>query len=244
MTGTPRVATRSEHAERLFAGIAAQYERVGAVWSFGQDARWRRFLVSRVNAVPGSWVLDVATGTGLVARELAGRRRVRVAAVDRSDRMLRAGREPTRRAGLQERLRPILGRAERLPFGDATFDSVTFTYLLRYVDDPAGTLAELARVLRPGGVLAGLEFFVPQEPVFRAAWRAYTRGVMPATGRLVSPAWGHTGRFLGRSVEEFYARGPLPKQIEWWQRAGMHRVRSRVMSLGAGVVIWGCRQGT
>ena len=117
---------------------------MGAVLSFGQDPRWRGFLVSRVNAIPGAWVLDAATGTGLVARALA-RRNLRVAALDPSRAMVRRGVEEVRAAGLEDRVRFVGGRAEELPFPDATFDAVTFTYLLRYVADPAATMVELGQ---------------------------------------------------------------------------------------------------
>ncbi len=206
--------------------------------SFGQDVRWRRFLVSRVNAIPGSWVLDVATGTGRVAKELARRRNVRVAGLDQSEPMLRRGREAARASGLGDRVAFVLGRAEELPFPDEAFDAVTFTYLLRYVDDPGATLKELARVLRPGGVMACLEFYVPGEPFWHAAWLAYTRAVLPAAGWAVSPAWHHAGRFLSPSISSFYRRYPLAEQVRMWQEAGLRRVRTRTMSLGGGVVIW------
>jgi demethylmenaquinone methyltransferase / 2-methoxy-6-polyprenyl-1,4-benzoquinol methylase len=214
---------------------------VGALLSLGQDPRWRRFLVSRVNAIPGSWVLDVATGTGLVARQLA-RRNLRVIGLDQSEVMLRRGVDAIAGTPLAERIRFVRGRAERLPFDDETFDAVTFTYLLRYVDDPAATVAELARVLRPGGTMASLEFHVPDDPWLRIAWRAYTRSVLPAVGWAVSPAWYRTGRFLGRSVSDFEGRFPLPVQVRWWQEAGMRRVRTGVMQMGAAVVTWAVKR--
>jgi demethylmenaquinone methyltransferase/2-methoxy-6-polyprenyl-1,4-benzoquinol methylase len=228
---------RSRFARGLFAGIAPEYERMGAVLSFGQDPRWRRFLVSRVNAIPGSWVLDAASGTGLVARELA-RRNLRVAALDQSRAMVRRGVEAAETEGLADRVRFVGGRAEALPFEDEAFDAVTFTYLLRYVDDPAATMVELARVLRPGGVMAALEFHVPQRRWAHAGWWLHTRGVMPAIGWAVSPGWYRTGRFLGRDVSAFYQRFPLPVQVGWWQDAGLRRVRTRIMSNGAAVVTW------
>ena len=233
---------RTRFAKQLFGAIAPQYDRMGAVLSLGQELRWRRFLVSRVNAIPGSWVLDVATGTGLVARELARRRNVRIVGLDQSEPMLRRGIQTVRHEGLEGRISFVLGQAERLPFPDEAFDSVTFTYLLRYVDDPQATLAELARVLRPGGVLASLEFHVPQNPYAHLGWMAYTRTVMPAVGWVASNAWQRTGRFLGPSIERLYERYPLPVQIRMWQEAGISKVRSRPMGLGAGIVIWGVKR--
>jgi demethylmenaquinone methyltransferase/2-methoxy-6-polyprenyl-1,4-benzoquinol methylase len=237
------MSDRTRHARSLFAGIAGEYEWMGAVLSFGQDARWRRAMVSTVNAIPGSTVLDVASGTGLVAREVAARKRVHVVALDPSEPMLRAGAPATREAGLAGQVMPVIGRAEALPFADGTFDAVTFTYLLRYVDDPEETMRELARVIRPGGSLSCVEFHEPDAGILRAGWWAYTRLAMPLLGAAVSPAWRHTGRFLGPSISGFYARSPLPEQIRWWQAAGLRHVRSRVLSLGAGIVIWAVKPG-
>lgn len=233
-------SSRTRHARTLFSGIAPEYGWMGAALSFGQDPRWRRFLVSRVTPPPGGLVLDVATGTGLVARALArARRDVRIVGLDPSEPMLAAGVTGAAQAGIASRVRPVVGRAELLPFPDATFDALTVTYLLRYVDDPAAVVRELARVVRPGGAIASLEFGVPPAPWAREAWRFYTRGVMPTLGRLVSPAWAYTGRFLGPSIEGFWSAHPLDRQLEWWEAAGIAEVRARRLSNGAAVVVWG-----
>jgi demethylmenaquinone methyltransferase/2-methoxy-6-polyprenyl-1,4-benzoquinol methylase len=230
-------------APGLFTGIAPQYSWAGAVLSFGQDPRWRRTMVSKLGAVPGSLVLDVAAGTGLVSRELAARRRVRVVSFDASEPMLRAGLPANEAAALDDRITPVLGRAEALPFADGAFDALTFTYLVRYVDDPAATMRELARVVRPGGGIASLEFHVPQQPALRAGWYAYTRGVLPVLGSFVSPQWRHIGSFLGPSISRLEQRAPLPEQVRWWQEAGIRHVRSRELTLGAAVVMWGVKEG-
>jgi demethylmenaquinone methyltransferase/2-methoxy-6-polyprenyl-1,4-benzoquinol methylase len=237
------ISERTRLARGLFAAIAPQYSRVGGLMSLGQDGRWRRAMVSNVNASPGSLVLDVASGTGLVARELAARKRFRVISLDPSEPMLRAGLPANELSGLTSQIHPVLGRAEQLPFADATFDAVTFTYLLRYVDDRESTLRELARVLRPGGTLSSLEFHVPEQPMLKAGWWLYTRTALPVVGAMVSPAWRRTGAFLGPSVRAFYDEAPMPEQVRWWQEAGIKHVRSRVMSLGAGIVIWGVKGG-
>ncbi len=230
-------------APELFASIAPQYSWAGAVLSLGQDPRWRRFMVEKLGAVPGSLVLDVAAGTGLVSREVASRLRARVVSLDPSERMLRAGVPTSEEAGLAERIVPVLGRAEALPFRDDAFDALTFTYLVRYVDDPSATLRELARVVRPGGAIASLEFHVPQRPRMRAGWYAYTRGVLPGLGSFISPQWRRTGVFLGPSISRLEARAPLPEQVRWWQEAGIHHVRSRELTFGSAVVIWGVKEG-
>jgi demethylmenaquinone methyltransferase / 2-methoxy-6-polyprenyl-1,4-benzoquinol methylase len=228
-------------AQRLFAGIAPQYERMGALLSLGQEERWRRFLVSKTNAVPGSWTLDAAAGTQLVARELAARKNVRVVALDQSEPMLRAGREPNRLAGLDDRVHPVLGRAERLPFEDGAFDAVTFTYLLRYVVDAPATVRELARVLRPGGSIAMLEFHVPDALLARAGWTIHTRLVMPVLGTAVSPAWARTAAFLGPNVSQFVGAHPLEEWVRWFQHAGIQHVRTRTFLFGSAVVLWGVK---
>jgi demethylmenaquinone methyltransferase / 2-methoxy-6-polyprenyl-1,4-benzoquinol methylase len=150
------VSARQAHARGLFAPLGSTYDRYGALLSFGQDPRWRRFLVSCIGAGPGDTILDVATGTGLVAAELVRRKGCRVVGLDQSPEMLAVARERVP-AGVEL----VEGDATALSFEDASFDGVTFTYLLRYVDDPGATLRELARVVRPGGTVAMLEFAVP-----------------------------------------------------------------------------------
>jgi demethylmenaquinone methyltransferase/2-methoxy-6-polyprenyl-1,4-benzoquinol methylase len=231
---------RTRHARRLFAGIAPEYDRMGSVLSFGQEPRWRRFLVSKVNAIPGSWVLDVATGTGLVARELA-RKNVRVVGLDQSPDMVSRGLDAVRERGLDRRVRFALGQAQALPFRDGAFDAVTFTYLLRYVDDPSATMRELARVVRPGGVVAMLEFFEPQAAVPHIAWEAYVRAGLPVLGRLASPGWGEVGRFLGPSIRDFWQATPPDRLRAVWNEAGIRNVQARLLSLGGGIVMWGRR---
>jgi demethylmenaquinone methyltransferase/2-methoxy-6-polyprenyl-1,4-benzoquinol methylase len=216
---------------------------MGRIMSFGQDGRWRRFLRSRVEPAAGGRALDVATGTGLVAIELARRGPVDVVGLDQSPEMLGGARASIHRERLENRISLCAGQAERLPFDDESFDAVTFTYLLRYVEDPPATLAELSRVLRPGGTLAGLEFYVPERSWLRVPWHAYTRGLLPLIGRLRSSAWAETGRFLGPSISSFYERYPLERQLEMWRGAGIRDVEARVMSLGAGVVTWGTKTG-
>jgi demethylmenaquinone methyltransferase/2-methoxy-6-polyprenyl-1,4-benzoquinol methylase len=225
------LSPRKQHAIELFAGLPNAYGRMGALLSFGQDPRWRRALVDAVDPRPGQRVLDVATGTGLVAFALA-RRGAEVVGLDQSGEMLAQAR-----ARPAPRVTFVRGEAEHLPFADAEFDALTFTYLLRYVDDAAATMRELARVLKPGGRIGMVEFGVPDSPALRALWRLHTRVVLPWAGRVVSPAWHEVGRFLGPNIERFYAAAPDLTQL--WTQAGIDQIRERRMSFGAGIVMTG-----
>jgi len=217
-------------ARELFAPLGPTYDRYANLLSFGQDPRWRRFLVSRV-PVSATHVLDVATGTAAVALELVRAVPERtVVGIDQSPEMLAVARDRVR--GLPIEL--MEGRAESLPFGDGEFDALTFTYLLRYVDDPLATMRELARVVKPGGTVAMLEFAVPRGP-WRPLWELYVRVGLPLAGAAVSPGWREVGTFLGPSIRDFHARVALE---ELWREAGLQDVRTRRMSLGGGVVMW------
>ena len=226
---------RAVSARALFAPLGPTYDRYAAALSFGQDPRWRRFLVSRVEASPGDTVLDVATGTGAVAHELLARKGCTVVGLDQSPEMLAEARRR-----LPENVTLVEGTAENLPFEDASFDALTFTYLLRYVSDPAATLRELARVVRPGGTIAGLEFAVPRG-VWRPLWELYVRVGLPLAGRAISPGWAEVGDFLGPSIRNFYEEWPEPRLVELWRTAGIADVSSRRLSLGGGIVTWGRR---
>ena len=232
----------SSVAPSLFAPLGPTYDRYSRLLSLGQDPRWRRFLVARLDLRPNAQVLDVATGTGAVALELVRQHRCSVVGIDRSADMLAVARARVAARGLASRIELHEGRAEALPFDDASFDALTVTYLLRYVDDPAATLRELARVVRPGGTVAMLEFGVPPAGAVRAVWDLYVRLLLPFAGRLLAPGWHEVGRFLGPSIRDFEARLPLKRQLELWSAAGIASVHARRLSLGGCVVVWGRRK--
>jgi demethylmenaquinone methyltransferase / 2-methoxy-6-polyprenyl-1,4-benzoquinol methylase len=227
-------------ARDLFAPLGPSYDRWSRLLSLGQDPRWRRFLVSRIECGPDGSVLDVATGTAAVAIELVRQHGCRVVGVDQSPGMLAGARARIEAAGLFDRITLVEGGAEQLPFPDGAFDALTFTYLIRYVEDPAATLAELARVVRPGGIMAGLEFGLPHG-VWRPLWELYVRVGLPVSGRVIAHGWREVGSFLGPSIRELHDRLPLAKQVELWREAGLEDVRVRRLSLGGGYVVWGRR---
>jgi demethylmenaquinone methyltransferase/2-methoxy-6-polyprenyl-1,4-benzoquinol methylase len=236
------VETASGRARELFAPLGPTYDRYARLLSFGQDPRWRRFLVSRLPVGPDAVVLDVATGTGAVALELVREKGCRVVGVDQSPEMLAEARRRLLLAAETKRVRLVEAAAERLPFDDDNFDGLTAAYLLRYLDDLPAGLRELARVLRPGATAALLDFGAPRAPFPRAAWNLYVGVGLPLLGRTISTGWHEVGRFLGHSIREFDERWPLPSLLGAWREAGFEGVEARTLSLGGCIVIWGRRQ--
>ncbi|HVA42290.1 MAG TPA: class I SAM-dependent methyltransferase [Acidimicrobiales bacterium] len=250
MAGTdPNRFTRS-----LFDGLGPRYDGLAELLSFGQNGRWRSEAVRRVLEVEAGQVplpgasrpgrvplhLDVASGTAGIALELTAAGGGGVIGVDLTEAMLRRGAQNVRQAGAEASVQLAVGRAEQLPFPDESFDGLTFSYLLRYVADPADTLKELARVLRPGGRVASLEFSVPPSPFWRFWWWLYTRFVLPAAGMITGGTeWYRVGRFLGPNISGHYRRYPLEWTVTAWEAAGLVDVGVRRMSLGGGVVMWG-----
>jgi demethylmenaquinone methyltransferase / 2-methoxy-6-polyprenyl-1,4-benzoquinol methylase len=241
---TPAAVERNRFAQDLFAPLPQRYDQLAEILSFGQNGRWRRAMIDQIAAGPGQVVLDVASGTAGVAIQIATRTGASVVGVDLTEQMLRQGRRNVAAVSLSDRIRLTAGRAEQLPFADATFDALTFTYLLRYVLDPQATLAELARVVKPGGQVASLEFLVPPSRFWRAWWWLYTRTLLPAGGLVTGGReWFEVGRFLGPNISGHYRRYPVPWTVEAWRKAGFTDVGVRVMSLGGGLVMRGTRAG-
>lgn len=233
-------AARTRQARELFAPLGPTYDRYARLLSFGQDPRWRSFLVSRIPS-DAHRVVDVATGTAAVAIELARAGPARtVIGLDQSPEMLAAGGDRVAHAGLSDRIELREGRAESLPFADGEFEALTFTYLLRYVEDVPAALRELARIVRPGGTVAMLEFALPRG-TWRPLWELYVRVGLPAAGALVSPGWRDVGGFLGPSIRGFWRDWPEPRLLDAWREAGLDDVEARRMSLGGGIVVWGRR---
>jgi demethylmenaquinone methyltransferase/2-methoxy-6-polyprenyl-1,4-benzoquinol methylase len=227
-------------AQDLFRALPPHYDLLEEVLSLAQNRRWRREMVDHVESGDPKAVLDVATGTAGVALVLARRTNAEITGIDITESMLRRGHARVAEAGADDRVRLTLGQAERLPFPDNSFDALTFTYLLRYVADPAATLRELARVLKPGAAMSSLEFAVPANRFWRVWWWIYTRGVLPVAGYATGGReWSRVGRFLGPNITAHYRRYPVSWTKEAWEAAGFVNVGLRSMSLGGGLVMWG-----
>lgn len=235
---TPNLFSR-----QLFAPLPRKYNLLAQLLSFGQDRRWRSEMIAHVAPSRPQLVLDVACGPGAVTTQLARSSDAKVIGIDLSPEMLRAASAATK-AQYAQRIWLVQGHAEELPFADATFDAMTFTYLLRYVADPEAVLKELARVVKPGGRIASLEFAVPTRPIWHVSWWFYTRAVLPIAGLLTGgKGWMVVGRFLGPSISSHYRHYPLDWTVDAWRRAGIDHVEWRTMSLGGGLVMWGYRSG-
>ena len=235
---------KNDQARRLFDGIARDYEWPAEAFSLFQYGRWRNYLVSRLDISPQSSVLDVCTGTGLVAAQIARTTRSYVVGVDLSKLMLHEARRSLAVPGQSPLLGLVEGRAESLPFADRSFDAVVFTFLLRYVDDPSATLLELGRVLRPGGQMVSLEFFMPQNPALHALWLLHTRLMMPGVTRFAPRGWRDVGSFLGPSISAFYRDHTLQDVSDMWTAAGVLEVQTKPLSLGGAVVMWGRKEAS
>ena len=230
---------RTRAARELFAPLGPTYDRYARLLSFGQDPRWRRFLVERIEAGPGTSCSTSPPERAPSRSSSSGRRAARSSGSTRARRCWRRRVAASRWLPRRKDVRLVEGRAEELPFEDGAFDALTVTYLLRYVDDPGATLAELARVVRSGGTLASLEFGVPPAPLPRAAWELYTGVGLPLAGRIIGTGWSEVGGFLRGSIRGFYERLPLDRQLALWREAGVEDIRVRRLSLGGGIVIWG-----
>lgn len=228
-------------ARGLFSGLPDRYDLLAEVLSLGQNRRWRQAMVDRIAPSGPNRLLDVATGTAGVALRLTEQTNAFVTGLDLTEAMLRRGQANVSATAADGRVELVAGRAEELPFPDASFDAITFTYLLRYVADPAATLQELVRVLEPGSPMASLDFLVPRRRFWRLWWWLYTRLVLPLAGSIGGRNWIAVGRFLGPNISAHYRRYPLAWAVQAWRDAGMTDVRVREMSLGGGVVMWGTK---
>jgi demethylmenaquinone methyltransferase/2-methoxy-6-polyprenyl-1,4-benzoquinol methylase len=228
-------------ARALFDGLPNRYDMLAEVLSLGQNRRWRRAMVDRIVPARPRRLLDVATGTAGVALRLTEQTDAFVTGLDLTEAMLRRGQANVAASAADGRVELLAGRAEELPFPDAAFDAVTFTYLLRYVADPAATLRELTRVLKPGSPMASLDFLVPRHSFWRWWWWLYTRLVLPVAGSVGGRDWIAVGRFLGPNISAHYRRYPLGWTVQAWRDAGITDVGVREMSLGGGLVMWGTK---
>ena len=213
----------------MFAEIAPRYDLVNRMLSGGIDVWWRHVTVSRAPPPASGAILDVCTGTGDLA--LAYRAKaapgVRVVASDFCRPMLDRGIGKAERTGAD--VEWVEADALSLPFPSASFDLVTVAFGLRNIADTAGGLAEMARVCRPGGRLAILEFSLPRFAPVRAAYLWYFRNVLPLLGNAVARNASNAYTYLNQSVEEFPSGERLAGLV---RAAGFDRVEMLPLTFG------------
>jgi demethylmenaquinone methyltransferase/2-methoxy-6-polyprenyl-1,4-benzoquinol methylase len=212
-----------EQVSGMFDDVAKNYDRTNAVMSVGNAALWRIATVRAVEPKAGERILDVAAGTGTSSVALA-KTGATVVAVDFSPGMIAAGRQR------HPRIEFVEADAEKLPFGDDEFDAVTISFGLRNVEHPKVALAEMYRVLKPGGRLVVCEFSKPPRALFRMGYQAYSKFVMPIIASVTSSN-SEAYDYLAESIRNWPDQGTLS---QWIRGVGFTRVAYR--NLTAGVV--------
>ena len=194
--------SKARYVRNLFSKVPLEYDLLLGLLSFDQDRKWRAFVVEQAEPLADSIVLDVATGTGLLAADFAKAiaNEGLVVGVDLTLSMLQTARERLRQRGLAERTDWVLARAESLPFRENCFRSASISLALRNVSSARLTFREMARATTRGGVVISLDFARPPNKVFRLIYYDYLLGLFPIFGRIVSKAWGRTLSYLGRSI--------------------------------------------
>jgi demethylmenaquinone methyltransferase/2-methoxy-6-polyprenyl-1,4-benzoquinol methylase len=200
----PSVDKRPARVAAMFDAIAARYDLLNHLLSAGLDRRWRRRAIRSLRLTGRERVVDVCTGTGDVALAALDARpgASRVIGIDFSAEMLRLGGEKMRARGEGERILLARGDATKLPLPSASMDAATVAFGIRNVEQPERGLAEMYRVLRPGGRLAVLEFAIPASRLVRGVYLPYFRHVLPRIGGLVS-GHGSAYTYLPASVGSF-----------------------------------------
>jgi demethylmenaquinone methyltransferase/2-methoxy-6-polyprenyl-1,4-benzoquinol methylase len=224
----------------MFGEIARRYDLLNRVLSLGIDRRWRRRTVQFVPPSVGGRVLDVCTGTADLALAYwrAGRSRVRVVGADFCRPMLAIARQKARRAKADGHLALVEADAQRLPFPDESFEIVTVAFGLRNLSDTDRGLREMARVCRPGGRVAVLEFALPQAGPLGTLYRWYFRHVLPVVGQALARNRQAAYNYLPRSVDEFPQREALVRRM---QRAGLSEVRFHAFTFGVAILYVGMK---
>jgi len=205
------LSEKGERIRAMFGAIAPRYDLLNRVLSLGIDQRWRRFAVRQIGVGATGRVLDVATGTGDVALEIASRTapEVTVVGVDFCPEMVELGKVKVREKGLDGRITLQVAPCEEIPFPDGTFEAATIAFGIRNVVDRKKGLTEMQRVLRKGGRIVVLEFSTPCNPLFRALYHFYFLKVLPVIGGMFSRFSAY--KYLPDSVLEFPSREEFKK---------------------------------
>ena len=193
---------KAQYVRGLFSNVPLEYDILLSILSLGQDRRWRAYVVNQARPRSHERILDVATGTGLLAADFA---RIvsgggSVVGVDLTLSMLKTARWRLQSKGLGDKVDWVLARAENLPFRDNCFASASISLALRNVSSAQLTFREMSRATDLGGIIISLDFARPPNRIFQIFYYDYLLGLFPFFGRMVSEAWGRTLSYLGRSI--------------------------------------------
>jgi demethylmenaquinone methyltransferase / 2-methoxy-6-polyprenyl-1,4-benzoquinol methylase len=212
----------------MFDRIAERYDLLNRILSLGIDRRWRRHAAAALGPSHGQRILDLATGTGDLAIEVARTPSTVVVGLDPSSRMLDLAKKKVARAGLADRIALMLGDAQALPFGPCEFDGACMAFGIRNVPDRAMALREIARVVKPGGRVAILELSEPRGGLLGSPGRFYVRTLVPRVGALLSGAREY------RYLQESIARFPSPPDFaRLMTQSGLEVDSMRPLTFGA-----------
>ncbi len=231
-----KLTAKGRAIREMFDEIAPRYDLLNRLLSFGVDRRWRRIAVGQLAIPPQGRVLDVATGTGDVALEVARQTdpSVRIVGADFTQGMLVRGREKVAASRHCGRIELVNAPCEALPHPDASFDGVTIAFGIRNVVDRERGLREMARVLKPRGRLVVLEFATPRSWLFRSVYLFYFHQLLPRLGGLLSRRSAY--QYLPESVQEFPDRQTFLKMMG---DAGLNALRHIDLTGGIAVVYVG-----
>ncbi|KJD35881.1 ubiquinone biosynthesis methyltransferase UbiE [Tamlana sedimentorum] len=177
---------KKEQVAKMFDTISEDYDGLNRVISFGIDVKWRKKVVQMVATTNPDSILDIATGTGDLAINLAQTSATKIVGLDISSGMLAVGKEKIKKKGLTSKIEMVLGDSENLPFKDNAFDAITVAFGVRNFETLENGLKEILRVLKPGGIFVILETSVPTKTPFKQGYNLYTKNIMPFIGKLFS----------------------------------------------------------
>lgn len=225
--------------QRLFSGAPREYDTLLSRLTLRIDFAWRQSVLDASQTNANALVLDVATGTGLMAFDFANKLDdgSLVIGIDLCKPMLRKGVANLRTNG-KNRVNFVAGRGEALPFIDGIFDCATITLALRNVTDPKLVLQEMARVVKSGGTIISLDFCRPQMPVFRSVYSFHIFHVLPFIGKLVSNEWKEIFDYLAGSIKRSLAPSAIS---ELMSEVGLSQVTVAKFTMGIVSLIRGTK---
>lgn len=178
--------SKKKQVEQMFDNISPKYDLLNRVLSMGIDIQWRKDVIKMIQAAKPKTILDIATGTGDLAIMMGKNTDAQITGLDLSAGMLEVGRKKVTEQGLSSRIEMIQGDSENLPFEDNSFDCVTVSFGVRNFEHLEQGLAEIFRILKPGGTFVILEFSYPTTFPMKQLYTFYSKNILPAIGKLVS----------------------------------------------------------